>query len=199
MRLPNSSAAWIQAARAVPTPWTLVRVATGCDASRRSDPRHVERISWPMPRLDRPSDPDPSRIASSSLELSACAPWLLSRSRGRSAAGSSRIANDTLSPCFGFQSVALGRREAATRRRRTSSARCRRASTSALPPGIHKTKAGSYRLWEQRSAEPNLISFLREDLYVSALSTELGAKQLPKLGAPGFCVLDGSRSRRDPD
>jgi len=82
-------------ARAVPTPLTLVRVATGCVASSRSEPRQVVRISWPMPRAERPSDPLPRRIASSSLELKACAPWLRSRSRGLSAAGSSRIVSVT--------------------------------------------------------------------------------------------------------
>jgi len=91
IRRPSSRAAWIQTARAVPTPRTLVSVATGWVESSRNDPRQADRISWPMPSADRPSDPLPSRIASSSLELSACAPWLLNRSRGRSAAGSSRI------------------------------------------------------------------------------------------------------------
>jgi hypothetical protein len=101
MRLPNSSAAWIPTARAVPTPLTLVRVATGCDARSRSDPRHVESISCPIPRADRPSDPLPRSIAMSSLELRACAPCVRSRSRGRSAVGSSRIVSAIDSPVRG--------------------------------------------------------------------------------------------------
>ena len=91
-------------ARAVPTPLTLVMVATGWVASSLSDPRQVERISCPMPSADRPSDPLPRRIANSSLELKACAPWLRSRSRGLSAAGSSLIVSDnSTSIPFGFE------------------------------------------------------------------------------------------------
>jgi hypothetical protein len=86
----------METARAVPTPRTVVRLATGWVASSRSDPLQPDKISWPMPRAERPSDPLPSKIASSSLELRAWAPWVLSRSRGRSAAGSSRIVSVNL-------------------------------------------------------------------------------------------------------
>ena len=96
MRRPSSSAAWIPTARAVPTPLTLVRAATGCAARSRSDPRQLERMSWPIPSADRPSEPLPSSIAISSLELRACAPCVRRRSLGRSAVGSSRIVSGTV-------------------------------------------------------------------------------------------------------
>lgn len=75
----------------------------------------MERISCPIPMADFPSEPLPRRIAISSLELRAWAPWVLSLSRGRSQAGSSRIVLailDTLRllNCFS-KSEGLTRRE----------------------------------------------------------------------------------------
>src|SRR5689334_1964780 len=54
-----------------------------------------------MPRADLPSDPLPSKIASSSLELRAWAPWVRRRSLGRSATGSSLIDKAIRTPVIG--------------------------------------------------------------------------------------------------
>ncbi len=80
-------------ARAVPTPGRRVSVATGCAASRRSDPPPDASTSCPTRSAERPPLPVAITIATSSAELSDCAPRSLSRSRGRSVRGSSRILN----------------------------------------------------------------------------------------------------------
>src|SRR5688500_3318479 len=105
MRRPSSSAAWTATARAVPTPASVVRAATGCDESRRREPCALARMSCPMPIAEFFSDPVPRSIARSSAELSARAPWDLSRSRGRSQLGSSLILEDI--HCSGKGSEAL--------------------------------------------------------------------------------------------
>ena len=90
-RRPSSSAACSATARACPTPGTSVSAATGAAAMRRSDPAPRAYTSCATSSADRPPAPLPTTIASSSVVLSAVAPCRVSRSRGRSAGGSSRM------------------------------------------------------------------------------------------------------------